>query len=52
MTNRLIRVTIELLDETRKKFESRKRNWDDNDSFPLSEGLEKYLETFAEDYDR
>jgi len=52
MTGVVIRGMFIFLDQRRKEFESWKRTWDDNDSFPLSEGLKNHVETFAEDYDR
>ena len=51
-TDRIIRIALEWLDEAREDFESMKYTRDINDSLPLSEGLEKYLETFSDNYDR
>ena len=46
----VVTSALDRLDQERKHFEDLKRFRDDNVGFPLSDGSEEYLETFAEDH--
>ena len=46
----VVTSALDQLDQERKHFEDLKRFRDDNVGFPLSDGSEEYLETFAEDH--